>query len=269
MYFLPVVLGALLICESIYYYSAAYQSKVNGWEVYSAIKQSKKVHKNKKKLILGDSVAMQLFPCDRDNDSIISLACNQAVSLAGYYFLLTNYVKENREDLPEEVILLINPLTLRNDLDQFAFHYFLKPFYNAEYKERFSGELITRCKQIPFYWASQIPFIRSSSYSISYDLPLECYHLASPITQEYFRRILVICSQTNIAFRLVSVPVNIDKQAMINDLFRQSIDANELPEDLMRAFQQNVSYYPSSDFKDKIHLTDSALVKVDRNKFIQ
>ena len=125
--FFAIALAILLLCESMYFYSGHYQEKVNGWEVYAAIRKSKQ-NSNVKRLLLGDSVAMQIYPCDKEYNDMVSLACNQAITMAGYYFLLDNYIESNNNTLPENVILFINPLTLGSNMDQFAYHYFLKPF---------------------------------------------------------------------------------------------------------------------------------------------
>lgn len=258
----------LLLCEGYYYYSGCFEKNVNGWEVYAAIHQSKTKQK-KKKLILGDSVAMQLFPCDNDYDSIASLACNQALSMAGYYFLLTKYLNTNQENLPSEVILLINPLTLSNNLDHFAFHYFLKPFYRTEYYPLFSDYLVLRCQEIPHYWSARLPFIRSSSYSFAYEMPEEQYALVSPIAREYLQRITHALSNRNITFRIVPLPVSEEKRELLDDKYERSIANTELPIEIIQNIQAHTQYYPKECFKDKVHLTDACLRDVDKLQFIK
>lgn len=94
----------LLACEAYYYYSGWYQEKVNGTEVYYALRNSKKKHSRVKRLILGDSVAMQLYPCSKQYNDAVSLTCNAAITMAGFYFLMNNYLKTNSENPPEEVV---------------------------------------------------------------------------------------------------------------------------------------------------------------------
>ncbi len=253
----------LLACEAYYYYSGMFESKVDGWEVYAAKRQSK-TKQHKKKLVLGDSVAMQLFPCDADNDSIASLACNQAISLAGYYFLLQNYIETNREDLPVEVILLINPLTLSNDLDRFAFHYFLKPFYTKEYLPEYSDSLSKRCHQIPFYWLSMMPFVRSSSYTFHYDLPEEDYAWLSPISQDYLPQMIQICEAHNMRFRMVPVPIDEVKRKVVETKVAAEPSLNTVLTDFTSRFQ----YYSDDCFRDKTHLTPAALQSIDKSQFL-
>lgn len=266
-YFCFYALILLLFCEGCYFYSGWFVQKVNGWEVYAAIKQSK-TRQKKKKLIVGDSVAMQLFPCDRDHDSVVSLACNQAVSMAGYYFLLTNYIETNKDDLPSEVIMLLNPLSLGNNLDGLSFHYFLKPYYNAEYFPLYSDQLRQRCQMIPFYWLANVPFVRSSSYSVTYELPKETYALVSPIAQEYLLKICMLLSDKNIAFTLRSVPVNEEKYDELQDKFEGCMEKQELPIELLTSLIE-IQYYPKAMFIDEIHLTEQALSSIDKLQFIK
>ena len=140
--------------------------------------------------MLGDSVGKQLYDNAKDYEDIYSLACNQAISMAGQYFLLHNYLEYNIDSLPEKVILLCTPFTLRNNLDIYAYQYFLKPFYTSEYKSLFSEPLINRIKQIPYYWTTQLPLVKTSNFTVSYELPIRNYQIISPITECYLNKII-------------------------------------------------------------------------------
>ena len=63
-----------------------------GKEIYTAIDKSKK-NNNSKTLLIGDSVANQIFNNEEEFEKLNSLATNQAISLAGQYFLLNDYLK--------------------------------------------------------------------------------------------------------------------------------------------------------------------------------
>ena len=204
--FLAIALAMLLLCESIYFYSGYYQDKVNGWEVYTAIRKSKQKVCKVKRLLLGDSVAMQMYPCDKDYDDMVSLACNQAITMAGYYFLLDNFIELNKEALPDEVVLLVNPYTLSSNVDQFAYHYFLKPFYNDKYRALFSSILQQRISKIKCYQTARLPFIRTSNYSPTYEMPEGDYIFVSPISKEYLERMWNLCKQKGISLQLMFTP---------------------------------------------------------------
>lgn len=260
-------LVVLLLCEGIYFYSGQFENKVNGKEVYWALRQSKTKQK-KKKVIIGDSVGMQLFPCYGQYDSIASLACNQAVSMAGFYFLLHNYLETNAENPPSEVILLFNPFSLDNNLDRFAFQYFLKPFHRPDYFPFYEDCLLERCHIIPFYWFANVPFVRSSSYSVSYTMPKGTYTLASPIAQEYLNKITTLCSEKHIAFRIVPVPVRENRRTDLEDRYRRCAENNELPADILQALKAKTVYYPNDWYRDHVHFTNQALQTIDRQQLI-
>lgn len=255
----------LLSNEAHYFYSGNFKDQIDGWEVYVAQKRSKTKSRNhKKKLILGDSVARQLFPVEneRESDSIVSLACNQAISMAGHYFLLSNYIESNAENLPEEVILLIHPMTLSNNLDIYAYHYFLKPFYCSEYKQDFSDVLIQRYKQIPLYWSAKLPFIRSSSFTFEYRLPDEEYNLVSPLTKFYISKILSLCKNNDIIFELYSAPVSIEKKELVEEKLVDAIASNEFYVELLNAYLNSIKYFPATEFYDGVHLTSEGLTNI-------
>lgn len=267
-YFVILAVLILLLCEGIYYYTGWYERKVNGWEVYAALRQSKTKQK-KKKLVIGDSVAMQFFPCDNEYDTVVSLACNQAISMAGYYFLLTNYLRTNKDNLPKEVILLITPMTLSNNLDGFAFHYFLKPFYSEEYMAQYTHYLLNRCHQIPFYWLANWPFVRSSSYTFEYSLSTDEYVLASPIAQEYLLKINQLLMTLDIQFSIVPLPVCEENRDLLNTKYKLCSQTNELPLDMLLLLTERTIYYPKELFVDEIHLTTQALKTIDKQQFIK
>ena len=116
-----------------------YKVTVAGKEIYQSIFKSKQKKKSKK-ILLGDSVGNQLFTNTTNNDTLNSLACNQAISMAGQFILLNNYL--NSGNKVDTVLLIFTPFSFQNNLDQvFTYHYFLKPFYIYEYKPLFKKKL--------------------------------------------------------------------------------------------------------------------------------
>lgn len=254
--FFSIALAMLLLCESIYFYTDAYQDKVNGWEVYVALNKSKKKHEKVKRLLIGDSVAMQIYPCDKEYDDMVSLACNQAITMAGYYFLLKNYCESNEKCLPDEVVLMLSPFTLGSNLDQFAYHYFLKPFNNSEYSDLFSSYLIDRIEKIKCHRTANLPFVRSSNYSPSYSMCADDYVLLSPISIDYYERIKRICDEGKIALQVVFVPSKECNRLKIESMFEESMKMNELPMELYDYWEKTKSFFPDNYFKDNVHFLD-------------
>ena len=234
---------------------------VAGGEVRAAVKVSKtKFNKKIKKLIMGDSTGHALYPSENQYDSIASMACNQAITFAGQYFLLKNYLENNKDNLPQEIIFLATPESFGNDVDIFAYQYFLKPFPILEYKQLYSEHLYSRIKSIPFYWTANLPFIQTSGYTPREAIPAytKRIHL-SELTYEYLVLMDEIAQEYNVSFHMLSTPVRDDRQQEIELVLQdlKTIGSNRLSH-LLEPYIKSISYYPSNLFFDQVHLEDTA-----------
>lgn len=220
---------------------------LNGNEVFKSIYKSKK-HKKVKKLIIGDSVAEQLYSANEYNDSIYSLTCNQSIALAGHYCLLDNFLKINKDSLPEEVILFYNPFSLQNNLDKFAFHYFLKTlYYNNEYENCFDSIVSMRVKEIPYYYTAKLSIIKSINYSPSYTLPDENGDdWLSPISKSYLPKILKLCNDNHIKFVFIPSPIKMSRKSEINAIFNDTTK-------IMHTYIEKISFMNDTLFIDQGH----------------
>ena len=154
-----------------------YAEHINGGEIIYALARSlEETGKEVKKLLMGDSVGRQLYPIADYNDTLQSLACNQAISLAGHYFMLENFLKSHPPDpaKPYEVVLIYHPQSLINNLDEvFTYHYFVKNFYTDPYRAQFAPEVDEALKAIPYKWIARNPLMRISNWApdIARDMP--------------------------------------------------------------------------------------------------
>lgn len=228
-------------------------STFNGREVFRSIKLSK-AQSGKGLLILGDSVGQQLYPSQRTYPDAVSLSCNQAVTMAGQYFLLRNYLEANADALPKKVVLVCSPLCLQNDLDRFSYQYFLKPFHTREYKPLFSERLLERVRQIPHYRTARLPFIRVSNYAFAYELePEEEYGLVSPISREYLREMAGLAASKGVSFSLICAPLRESLKEEAQALCLQAEEKGELDAELLAAYRESIVAYPDSLFRDERH----------------
>lgn len=229
-------------------------SEIAGSEVYFAIDKSQ-TKRYVKKLVLGDSVGKQLYPCTIDHDSIISLACNQAITLAGQFFLLKNYIENNIDNLPDGIILLITPFSLSNDVDKYAYQYFLKPFPLQLWSVFYTEHLEQRIHTIPLYWTANLPFIQSSNYTPRWAVPSQqSTKSISTLSYEYLLKMDSITKQYGIPFRMVSTPVRDDRRNDVDSFWNNlpSDYADEL-ESLLLPYKESVYYMPSDDYEDAVH----------------
>ena len=225
----------------------------NGREVFNSISLSKK-KSGKSLLILGDSVGQQLYPSQRTYPDAVSLSCNQAVTMAGQYFLLHNYLEANADALPERVVLVCTPQCLQNDLDQFTFQYFLKPFYTREYKPLFNEILTARLSQIPHYQAARLPFIRVSNYAFAYELEPEAqYALVSPLSRSYLQKMSDLATSRGVSFSLACHPVRESLTGWVDSLCVSAGTNGEMEEELLEAYRSSIVPYPDSLFYDRYH----------------
>lgn len=253
----------LLACEAYYFYSGWYQEKVNGTEVYCALRNSKKKRAKVKRIIIGDSVSMQLYPCTKEYDKAVSLTCNAAITVAGFYFLMTNYLNTNSDNLPDEVVFLVSPWTLKNNMNSvLAFHYFLKPFYTDEYCSDYTTNLYQTIHDNPYYWLSRFPFVRSSSYCVNYEVKQPTWHWIAPIVSDYVQKADSVCNQYGVRFRMIPSPVRADRQQELEQAMASSMRSAESPILVMSVMQQYMEYIHYADtalFNDNIHFRPDAI----------
>ncbi|MBQ4507883.1 MAG: hypothetical protein II970_03195 [Paludibacteraceae bacterium] len=247
------VLLCIETCDS--YITRLYEKTVNGLEIYAA-RRNAGLHKKTRRLLLGDSVAHQLYDENCASDSLISLTCNQAVSMAGHYFLLHDFLDNNRDSLPDEIILFMHPCSMQNNLDRFAFQYFLKPFWCKPYKEEATSALECRVKQIPLWWTAQLPFVKNTNYSPVYELPAGDYTLVSPVSYDYLAKIDSLARSAGIKFSIAAVPMRDDRQTEITDYWQTAVERGELdclPPALRQQYSDSFVFLPCSLFRDQAH----------------
>ncbi len=252
--FALIAFPVLTFKNLLFYYTGLYKSSVYGSEVYRSLDKSK-MKKKVKKLLIGDSVGNQLYDNDKYNDSIFSLTCNQAISMAGQYILLSNFIETNKKNPPEEVILLITPVSFSNNLNQnLSYHYFLKPFYYKENQKYFDQLCNTQIKKIPYYYSSEIPFIRSSNWAPEYvETKDRSYKIISPLSMDYIKKMKELCISNNIKFTITATPVRSSHQELMAKYSKTpEVTQGGLSSDLNNYFNKIV-FMPDVLFKDYSH----------------
>lgn len=229
-----------------------YKLVVAGKEIYLSILKSKQ-KKKVKKIVIGDSVANQLFPNTTNNDTINSLACNQAISLVGHYILLRNYL--NAGNKLDTVYLIFNPFSFRNNLDQvFTYHYFLKPFFNNEYKPLFTSLVFNQVNKIPYNFICREPYILTSNWApdiVTQDK--NSYTFLSQISIEYLQKIKKLSIENNFQLIILPVPTSLKYKATIEKMNMNEAINNNLANEFKKYFNQ-IIYLEDTLFEDGTHL---------------
>lgn len=238
-----------------------YQDIVKGAEVYHSINKSKQ-KSDSKILIIGDSVGNQLFSNHEAKDSINSLACNQAIGVIGQYLILQNYLETGNK--PNVVYLLYTPFSFSNNLNQIhTFHYFLKPFYKAEYKNDFSSKVFEQIDKIPFAKLSQEPFILTSNWSPDFSPSDEKnYTFLSPISISYLGKMKSLCYSKGIEFHTIPTPTKKTRKTKVNQFNPNEYIGIEI-ENEMKFYLNNIIYLEDNAFKDHVHLKKAEKYKED------
>ena len=243
----------LFVLEGGMYLTGFRFATFNGKEVFRSIDLSKK-KTGKGLLILGDSVCQQLYPSQLEYPDAVSLACNQAVTMAGQFFLMRNYLEANADALPRQVVFVCTPLCLQNDVDRYAFQYFLKPFYTKEYRPFFNEMLMDRVRKIPHYRASRLPFVRVSNFTFAYEEePEASYSLISPLSRSYLRQMDSLAASKGVSFSLVCAPVRESERNAVGIACEGAAERNELTPALLGPYRNGILSYPDSLFRDERH----------------
>lgn len=224
-------------------------------EVHTALRRSRSDHPARV-LVLGDSVAGQMFNHRNQTPGRRHLLTNQAISLVGQYLLA-------RRALPhtpgvKEIHLILHPHSLRNDLDDaLTFNYFCKPFYARANLPHLSPLVRQRLARRPWHRLALIPAVKTTNLlpDINYDHPgAEPAHpnYLSPVSLDYLVKLRALAAQHRARLRVLSAPVsrhfNHDFAHMRAQIAAAGLD------DVFADFFARMPLRDDTDFSDHVHL---------------
>jgi hypothetical protein len=249
-----------------YYHDDKYKTLVSAKTVYLSIKKSEK-NKKIKKLLIGDSVANQLFNGTRYKPQVFALANDNGAGFVGWYILLQNFLNANQNDPPAIVIMLFYPQALVNNLDErYTYNNFLKPFYCNPYKQCFTETVCRQIHKIPYYYLSQVPLIKIGDWAPAMPHNIRDFNdCISPISIEYLTRIKNLCDSLHLKLILLPPPLNLQVQGKIEKLKRrivtESAKCNMVSE--FTNYINNITYLDSTLYRDDRHFKNAADINVD------
>ncbi|XPV69608.1 MAG: hypothetical protein ACNI25_03325 [Halarcobacter sp.] len=280
LFFILNILSVLII-EILYrIYYVEYRHNVD-YLVKKTIPSLK--NENKEVLILGDSVANGAFKNLILKDNVLDLTSNRAISIAGNYFLLKRYLKQN--NIPKKVYLFVIPEFFQNDLNEpYTYLFFetvftekeeineikkLKPtLYNSnhvidKYFERRIKGLFKEDKYKAVKRDSFIDIDETKIYNDFINLNdnvlnrINSYKKSlnklEKLSTVYLSKLKTLCLKNNIEFNIVIEPVPIE----IQKLFYNSKIYNYLNLNNYRIIDVNDYYkFGNNHFiKDSIHFS--------------
>lgn len=249
-----LLLGAIFIevVSAVLIYTDLYLIGYPGRDVYLSIEKSKDKKKSKK-ILLGDSVGQQLFSNETNNDTINSLACNQAIGVVGQYLLLNNYLEAGNK--VDTVFMIFAPSSFKNNLDQrFTYHYFLKPFDTPEYAGSFTQTVKEQISKIPYHQYSKVPHIYATSWAPDFvSSDSTDFTFLSPVSAEYLAKMKALSARHDFRLIILPTPTKISKKQWLDNIDKKEIREYDLTNEFADYFEK-IIYLDSIHFIDDTHL---------------
>ena len=241
------------------YRSGTYVHRINNPEVFECALAAQRPTEATT-LVLGDSVAIQLFPNHAGIGDPVSLATNGSITLAGQDLLLREFASHNRS--LRHVVLILTPFCLQIDLDtQFTYHLFLKPFDTPVYRRHMSQLAQTAIDRFPASSIVAVPQIRTGNWSPPIR-PIRYADNTPPLSsfnREHLERMVRFCQRHAIQFSFVAPPVSPHYPGLVDRLRLQVQSDPSISRPLqviLEDYLDTIRFAPLSQFKDTIHLVD-------------
>lgn len=264
--------------------SVTYQGvgKIETMELLDRVKASKGADK----LILGDSVANQIYEY-RDNEEYEIKCGNMAMTLVWQYIFVEQYLKQNPDT--KEIILCIVPETLVSNFEvERTYSYVLIPMLEAEKEEAIEKEdweNLSKMYGSVFVEPSIIRFVGASGLNTKLYLNgIKKFYSFFPARQKevekkgdidlsfserYLLKIKNLCDKKGVKFTLLPNPVkntseNQKKLEAMEEAYQNSDLYSINPE-----FFEQILFFEPEHFKDELHFKDEFLENGGKNTMIE
>ena len=270
----------LFMVINFVYYKTDDISGLVAFEVYDAINKTRETTEYTT-VVLGDSVARQFFHPDyqKEDRDICFLATNQAITPAGNYILLEEYLKSNPQT--EKVYYVVRPESLTAGINfHYSYSYFVTPFFNDKFKGYLEVETISGIEKIfGKLWTT-------TEYAkwllAKYPKMLEMYHdicnslndvraisdewRFPDMSMTYLAKMKKICDEKNMELYILAVPLPEGYEFDFKELER--IMENSGLKKEYRMLYESIFYIEAEEFVDEIHL-EKSYVQVNREQIIK
>lgn len=254
-----VVLVLVSIADNNHFFG-----QLPGDEVYYALDLSEK-NSGYKKVVLGDSVAKQLFvPGKAYKNEYYSLTTNRVIGLAGQYLLLKNYLQNNPQT--EEVVIMLLPSSVQQDFnDKLTYSYFVLPFF--QYYQYFMTEDSVKTIQKNYgkfsndgvlFMMERSAMLRNLYQTYVMDVSKQ---ENSGAWKAYMNEIEDMCSEKGIKVKWYSSPLaNNSEGKKKSETLSANCGENE-KKLLSDSYFDSIRYYDEKNMRDGIHFYDDYLKK--------
>lgn len=229
-------------------------------------------------VIVGDSVANQLWPQTSGDEDICYLTSNQAITTAGSYILLYHYLEANPQT--KHVYYSIRPQGLSNDVNiDKSYQYFVIPFSNEYNRSLLDADTIDKLNSRfgSFMVNNKYPqwvILNNNFLMEQYLMSVEkknpdlkinddntenrYYHRISPTGQIYLSKMVELCKQKNVELTVVPSPLMDTPDNYGWEAYSEDIESMGFGE-VLGGFIDSIDYYPEDMFMDGIHFSEGTL----------
>lgn len=227
---------------------------------------------NHTKLVIGDSVCNQIFERYYDiNDVYCISGSNQAISLAGQYILVEEFIKSHKQITDIYLFLVMGSLATDYGF-QLGYQYAVMPFVETETIDNLDRDTLAKIATIYgeiFCKKEIVEMIDSSPLNMKLYLnflvekqkffPGESGALISDETYKYLEKIYLLCEENGIALHFVPGPhADSEKQHKLESKIREVLEISGDKLGLIDYLDQIV-YYPEWMFRDGTHFDEKKL----------
>jgi hypothetical protein len=260
--FVVLVIIPYLILGSVQLYNGDYKLKVTP-AIYDAIDKctNKKVESNI--IIFTDSAGAQIYSeSDSDGSDFYLVNTTRAIGLPGQYILLRKLIENKENEISgKRFYLMVIPSVFMDNLNQkYTYNYFVKPFYNSEFKHYIDEYTLDHISQIPMANLSQFPIIKTTNWSIDYpnaeDFAFIEEYFISDISMLYLKKFKELAEEYNFNIKILSPYLREAKRSSSIALLKEQVKENSLDE-MFSEYFQSFNFLPDSVFVDQDHFDDN------------
>lgn len=248
--------------------------------------ENAKINNTKKKLLLGDSVAYQLYAY-RTNEEYCCLPGNMAMSMAWQYICIRDYLKANPQTT--DVYLCITPDFLERSFEVgLSYSYLMVPLAKTSNMDVLGVEQKKLLEEMygSFFVKSDVAeYIGSSGFNTKLYLNgIKKYYEFFPgkkaavektenpdmtLAETYILKMHQLCTEKNVTLHVLPNPKKDipESREYVNQL-EQKYKNSELYQLYPDYFEQIV-FYPEELFKDELHFTDEFMENTGKFEVIK
>jgi len=234
---------------------------IENGQIYHAIEKSRKILDSSNTILLGGSVANQMYYSEEYNGSINSCCTVMPITMAGQYLILKNIIRHN--DLKgKDVVLIMHPNGFTARLHGASlYHYFMKPFYNNEFIPLMDSLMLETLSGISNRYIYQLPVVRCTNWVPNKEqLDLEKANASlAPLSVHYLKAIDSLAETHKFRFRVIA-PIQPEKNKQLSyQKLKEEIGLNGLKH-IFKDYFDDLKYFRDNFFEDGFHVKDRNII---------